>query len=94
MLRVIRTRWVTVNKGSDNVPQSSAWWVAQEFRGRCGDKHEYFSETHDSVKVAIRTQFGGPRVTFPCLTFGERMHGDIRQEIAQMGDIQVKMEDP
>ena len=40
--RVIRTRWVTVNKGSDDAPQLRARWVAQEFRGRCGDKHEYF----------------------------------------------------
>ena len=44
--RVIRTRWVTVNKGSDDAPQLRARWVAQEFRGCCGDKHEYFSETH------------------------------------------------
>ena len=29
----------------------SAWWVAQEFRGRCGDKHEYFSETPDLALV-------------------------------------------
>ena len=43
--RVIRTRWVTVNKGSDDALQLRAGWVAQEFRGRCGDKHEYFSET-------------------------------------------------
>ena len=42
---VIRTRWVTVNKGSDDNPQIRPRWVAQEFRGRCGDKHEYFSET-------------------------------------------------
>ena len=41
--RVIRTRWVTVNKGSVDAPQLRARWVAQEFRGRCGDKHEYFS---------------------------------------------------
>ena len=45
--RVIRTRWVTANKGSDDAPQLRAWWVAQEFRGRCGDKHDYFSETPD-----------------------------------------------
>ena len=53
--RVIRTRWVTVNKGSDDAPQLRARWVAQEFRGRCGDKHEYFSETPDlaSVKAVI-----------------------------------------
>ena len=43
--RVIRTRWVTVNKGSDDNPQIRARWVAQEFRGRRGDKYEYFSET-------------------------------------------------
>ena len=47
--RVIRTRWVTVNKGSDN-PQIRARWVAHEFRG-CGDKHEYFSETPDLALV-------------------------------------------
>ena len=53
--RVIRTRWVTVNKGSDDAPQLRARWVAQEFRGRYGDKHEYFSETPDlaSVKAVI-----------------------------------------
>ena len=49
--RVIRTRWVTVNKGSDDAPQLRARWVAQEFRGRCGDKHEYFSETPDLALV-------------------------------------------
>ena len=36
-----------VNKGSDDAPQLRARWFAQEFRGRCGDKHEYFSETPD-----------------------------------------------
>ena len=53
--RVIRTRWVTVNKGSDDAPQLRARWVAQEFRGRCGDKHECFSGTPDlaSVKAVI-----------------------------------------
>ena len=40
--RVFGTRWVTVNKGSDEAPQLRARWVAQEFRGRCGEKHEYF----------------------------------------------------
>ena len=49
--RVIRTRWVTVNKGSDDAPQLRARWVAQEFRGRYGDKHEYFSETPDQALV-------------------------------------------
>ena len=49
--RVIRTRWVTVKKGSDDAPQLRARWVAQEFRGRCGDKHEYFSETPDLALV-------------------------------------------
>ena len=49
--RVIRTRWVIVNRGSDDAPQLRAWWVAQEFRGRCGDKHEYFSETPDLALV-------------------------------------------
>ena len=44
---VIRTRWVTVNKGSDDAPQLRARWVALEFRGRCGDKHGYFTETPD-----------------------------------------------
>ena len=53
--RVICTRWVTVNKGSDDALQLRAGWVAQEFRGRCGDKHECFSETPDlaSVKAVI-----------------------------------------
>ena len=53
--RVIRTRWVTVDKGSDDAPQIRAKWVTQEFRGRCGNKHEYFSETPDlaSVKAVI-----------------------------------------
>ena len=49
--RVIRTRSVTVNKGSDDALQLRAWWVAQEFRGRCGDKHEYFSGTPDLALV-------------------------------------------
>ena len=49
------TRWVTVNKGSDDAPQLRARWVSQEFRGRYGDKHEYFTETPDlaSVKAVI-----------------------------------------
>ena len=45
------TRWVTVNNGSDDAPQLRARWVAQEFRCRCGDKHEYFSETPDLALV-------------------------------------------
>ena len=45
---VIRTRWVTVNKG--DTLQLRARWVAQEFRGRC-DRHEYFSETPDLALV-------------------------------------------
>ena len=45
--RVIRTRWVTVKKGSNDAPHLRARWVAQKFRGRCGEKHEYFSETLD-----------------------------------------------
>ena len=45
--RVIRTRWVTVNKGSDDNPQIRARWVAQEFHGR----YEYFSETPDLALV-------------------------------------------
>ena len=49
--RVIRTRWVTVNKGSDDAPQLRARWVAQEFRGRCGDTREYFLETPDLALV-------------------------------------------
>ena len=49
--RVIRTRWVTVKKGFDDAPQLRAWWVAQEFRGRCGFKHKYFSETPDLASV-------------------------------------------
>ena len=48
--RVIRTRWMA-NKGSDDNPQIRAGWVAQEFRGWCGDKHEYFSETPDLALV-------------------------------------------
>ena len=49
--RFIRTRWVTVNKGSDDAPQLRARWVAQEFCCRFGDKHEYFSETLDLAQV-------------------------------------------
>ena len=45
--RVIRTMLVTVNKGSNDALQLRARWVAHKFRGRSGDKHEYFSETHD-----------------------------------------------
>ena len=48
---MIRTRWVTLNKGSDDAPQLRARWVAQEFRGRCGDKHEYISENPDLALV-------------------------------------------
>ena len=40
-----------VNKGSDEAPQLRARRVAQEFRGRCGDKHENFSETPDLAVV-------------------------------------------
>ena len=49
--RVIRTRWVTANKKSDDAPQLRARWVAQEFRGRCDDKHEYFSERPDLALI-------------------------------------------
>ena len=51
--RVNRTRCVTVNKGSDDAPQLSARWVAQEFRGRCGDKHEYFSDPAESEDIVV-----------------------------------------
>ena len=51
--------------------------VAQEFHGRCGDKHEYFPETPDLAwsKLWLHTQLGGPRVKTLslCLTFGERI---------------------
>ena len=40
-----------VGQGSDDAPQLRARWVAQEFRGRCGDKHEYFSGTLDLALV-------------------------------------------
>ena len=53
--RVICTKWVTVNKGSDDNPQIRARWVAQEFRGRCGDKLEFFSETPDLALVKAVT---------------------------------------
>ena len=43
--------WVMANTGSDDIPQIRARWVAQEFRGRCGDKHECFSETPDLALV-------------------------------------------
>ena len=49
--RVIRTRWMAVNKGSDDNPQIRAGWVAQEFRGWCGDNHECSSETPDLALV-------------------------------------------
>ena len=49
--RVIRNRWVSANEGSDDAPQLRARWVAQEWRGRCGDKHEYLSETPDLALV-------------------------------------------
>ena len=38
-------------QGSDDAPQLRAGWVAQEFRGRCGDKHENISETPDLALV-------------------------------------------
>ena len=47
--RVFRTGWVPINKEPDDAPQLRARWVAQEFCGRCGDKHEYFSETPDQA---------------------------------------------
>ena len=49
--RVNRTRWVTVNKGTDEALQLRARWVAQEFRGRCGDMHEFFSGTPNLALV-------------------------------------------
>ena len=53
--RVIRTRCVMENKRSDDNPQIRARWVAHEFRARCGDKHEYFSETPDLALVKAVT---------------------------------------
>ena len=47
----IRTRWVTVNKGSDDVSSVTCQVGCQEFRGRCGDQNEYFSETPDLALV-------------------------------------------
>ena len=38
-------------RGPMTAPQIRTRWAAQEFRGRCGDKHEYFSETPDLALV-------------------------------------------
>ena len=38
-------------QGSDDAPQIRTKWAAQEFRGRCCDKHEHFSETPDLALV-------------------------------------------
>ena len=59
--RVIRARWVIVNKGSDDAPQLRARWVAQEFRVRYGDKHEYFSEAPDLASVQAAIAHGARR---------------------------------
>ena len=58
--RVIRTS--TVNKGSDDAPRLRAGWVAQEFRGPCGDKHEHFSETPDLALVKTGIAHAARRV--------------------------------
>ena len=39
--RVLHTKWILANKGSDDQPQLRARWFAQEFRGRGGDTREY-----------------------------------------------------
>ena len=49
--RVIRARWVLSIRGSDDQPQLRARWVAQECRGRGGDRYAYFSETLDLALV-------------------------------------------
>ena len=49
--RVIRTRWVTLNKWSDDAPQLRTRWGCPGVRSRYGDKHEYFSETPDLALV-------------------------------------------
>ena len=49
--KIIRTRWVLANEGSDDRPQLCAMRVAEEFRGQGGDRHEYFSDTLDSALV-------------------------------------------
>ena len=59
--RVIRSRWVTVNQGSCGAHHSRAWCVAQEFRGHCGDKHEYVSETLDFALVKVVIAHGARR---------------------------------
>ena len=49
--RVIRIHLVLANKGSYDRPQLRARWVAQVFRGKGGDSHEYFSDTPDVALV-------------------------------------------
>ena len=64
-------------KGSDDAPQLRARWVAQEFRGRYGDKHEYFSETSHLTSVTAVIEHAARRaesedIVVAVLTFGER----------------------
>ena len=54
-------RWVMANKGLDDKPQFRARWVAQEFRGWGGDRHEYFSESADLALVKAATAHAGRR---------------------------------
>ena len=53
--RVVRTHWVLATKGSNDQPQLRVRWVAHEFRGRRGHRHQYFCETPDRslVKAVI-----------------------------------------
>ena len=62
--RVIRTRWVTVNKGSDDAPQLRARWVVQEFCG-VAVTNTSTSQRHltwRQSKLRSHTRLGGPKV--------------------------------
>ena len=48
-------------KVSDDQPQWRARWVAQEFRGRGGDRHEYVSEIRDLTLVKAVTAHAAER---------------------------------
>ena len=74
-------------QGSHDAPLLRARWVAQEFRGRCGDKREYFSETPDLALVKAVIAHAARRVrtlSWPCLTFGERISTLKRREEEQV----------
>ena len=67
-------------------------WVAQEFSGRCGDKHEYFSET-PGISTLKRRETPLSSCRTMCLpNAGQRMLGSCARRCTELTQLQHRGE--